>query len=151
MRRLPSAVALVNRRRRLQITLLPFAFHDPLPNLGGSLALLVHGVGVIHLFQANRTLGAMRALEAAVQTVVSHTAIAVAIARLLMQYCGNLGGQLIGMGLEGILGIRSPELLLSQNSRKGGPLGWRTFMISRRPAFLLGGCPGSGYGKNDEG
>ena len=87
---------LVNRRRRLQINLLPFAFYDPLPNLGGSLALLVHGVGVIHLFQANRTLGAVRTLEAAVQAVVSHTAIAVAITRHLRDGLWNILGGLIG-------------------------------------------------------
>src|ERR1700730_14874497 len=103
-----EVASLVDRIRLLQIHLLPFTLHDSLTNLGGGLSLLVHGVGVVGLFQANRTLGAVRALEAAMQTIVSHAAVAIAIARLLMQDAGNFGRQFVGVALKRILGVFAP-------------------------------------------
>ena len=47
----------------MQVDLLPFTFDNALANLGGSLALFVHGVGVVHLFKANRTLSAVGTLK----------------------------------------------------------------------------------------
>src|ERR1700693_920498 len=86
-----NLVVSVRGRSGLQVYLLPFTLHDSLANLGGRLALLVQGIGVIGLFQANRTLSTMGALEAAAQALVSHAAVAIAIAGLLIHDIGNLG------------------------------------------------------------
>ena len=66
----------------LQIYLLPITLYDALTNLRSCLSLFVHGIGVIELLQTDRTLGAVGTLETAVQTIVTHAAIAVAIAGL---------------------------------------------------------------------
>jgi len=79
-------------------------------------ALFILGIGVIQLFQTNVTLCTVGIFKAAVQTVVAHT-VAVAITRLLVQNCWNLFGELVGMGLKIILGIRSPKLFLAQRCK----------------------------------
>jgi hypothetical protein len=99
---------LVDCSRGLQVYRLPFALYDALTNLRRSLALPGHGVRVVKLFQTNRTLGAVSALEATVQTVVTHPTITVAIAGLLVQHSWNLGGQFVGVALERVLRVLSP-------------------------------------------
>ena len=108
----------------------------PCANLLGSLALLVHGIRVVELFQTNGALRTVCIFEAAVQTVMPHT-VAVAVARLLVQDRGNLGRQLIGMGLE-----RSTERWVPTT---GPGRGWEAISsLCRRPGvkcrYLLACC-----------
>jgi len=91
----------------MQIDLLPFALHNPLTDLGWGLFLLVHGIGVVELFQAHGALGAVRALEATMQAVMSHAAIAVAVARLLVQHGGNLRRQFVRVSLKPLMSLYS--------------------------------------------
>ena len=69
--------------------------------------LFVLSIRVINLLQAGGALRSVRVLKATVKTVVAH-AVAIAIARLLMQYGRNPGGKLIRVSLEWILSILSP-------------------------------------------
>ena len=69
--------------------------------------LFVLSIRVIILLQAGGALRSVRVLKATVKTVVAH-AVAIAIARLLMQYGRNPGGKLIRVSLEWILSILSP-------------------------------------------
>src|SRR5207248_2611105 len=98
---------LVHRSRGLQVYLLPFAFDDSPANLRRCLMLFVLSIRVINLLQAGGALRSVRVLKATVKTVVAH-AVAIAIARLLMQYGRNPGGKLIRVSLEWILSILSP-------------------------------------------
>jgi hypothetical protein len=100
----------VDGSRGLQVYLLPIALYDALPDLSGCLSLLVHAVGVIQLFQANRALGPVAPLKTAMKTIVAHPAVAVAVAGLLMQNDGNFGRQFVGVTLKRVLRIRAPEL-----------------------------------------
>jgi hypothetical protein len=52
--------------------------------------------------------------KTAVQTVVPH-AIAIAIARLLMQNGRNLGSQFVGVELIRLLTVLTPKLISSQD------------------------------------
>src|SRR2546425_5794002 len=99
----------------LQINLLPIAFDNSRADLPRRLALLVHCVAVVKLLQTSAALRAVSAREAAVQAVVSHAAIAVAIAGLLMDHLRNLRRQLISMSLIWELGVLSPKLVLVQD------------------------------------
>src|SRR5579864_940548 len=92
--RITRRFVLVDRGRLLQVDLLPFALDDAGANLSSGLAFLVLQVRVIQLLQAGRALGAVGVFEAAMQAVVPH-AVAIAVARLLMQHVGNLRGQFI--------------------------------------------------------
>ncbi len=97
----------------------------------------MHGIGVVGLFQANRALGAVGALEATMQAVMSHAAIAIAVARLLVQHGGNFRRQFVRVSLKRILGIVAPELLFAKNGRQNRSFGWRAGVERRRLAFLL--------------
>jgi hypothetical protein len=79
----------------------------------------------------------MRVLEAAMQAVVAH-AIAVAIARLLVEHIGNLGCEFISVGLIWILGVGSPKTSLAQDSRQLGALRRRRRIIGRDSSLFLG-------------
>src|SRR5439155_1047024 len=83
-------LSLVDRSRGLQVYLLPFAFDDSPANLRRCLMLFVLSIRVINLLQAGGALRSVRVLKATVKTVVAH-AVAIAIARLLMQYGRNPG------------------------------------------------------------
>ena len=102
-----TILSLVDRSRGLQVYLLPFAFDDSPANLRRCLMLFVLSIRVINLLQAGGALRSVRVLKATVKTVVAH-AVAIAIARLLMQYGRNPGGKLIRVSLEWILSILSP-------------------------------------------
>ena len=102
-----TILSLVDRSRGLQVYLLPFAFDDSPANLRRRLMLLVLGIGVINLLQAGGTLRPVRVLKTTVKAVVAH-AVAIAIARLLMQYGRNPGGKLIRVGLKRVLSVFSP-------------------------------------------
>src|SRR5258708_12917035 len=80
---------LVDGRWRLQVDQLPIAFDDARSNLGRGLPLLVLLMGVIEFLQAGGAARAVRGFEAAVQAVVAH-AVAIAVARLLVQHRRNL-------------------------------------------------------------
>src|SRR5580704_832105 len=140
----PKRFKSVDGSRRLQVYLLPLALHDALTNLGGGLSLFVHGVGIVELFQANRTLGPMYALKTAMKTIVSHPTIAVAVAGLLMQHGRDLGRQFVSMTLKRILCVVAPQLLPAQNRRKCGALGGRSRIVFRHVPILLRYAPGSG-------
>src|SRR5438270_5757548 len=105
------APLLVHCRRGLQIDLLPLSLNNSRPDLGGGFALLMLLVRVIKLFQAGRALRSMGVFKTAVQAVVAH-AIAIAVARLLMENSGNLRRQFIRVSLIGILRVRTPEVRL---------------------------------------
>ena len=76
---------------RLQVYLLPFALYDALADLGSRLTLLIHRVGVVELLKTNRALGPVYPLKAAMETIVAHATVAVAIAWLLVQHGGHFG------------------------------------------------------------
>lgn len=82
----------IHCRSGLQIDLLPLATDDALADLGGCFALFRLLVGIVKLFQADVALGAMRTFKAAVQAVVPHAPVAVAVTGLLMDDVRNLGG-----------------------------------------------------------
>jgi hypothetical protein len=56
----------------------------------------------------------MRVLVTAVKAVVAH-AVAIAIARLLMEDDWNLCREFIGVGLIWVLRVGSPELIFGKN------------------------------------
>src|SRR5215471_11482973 len=82
---------LVNRGGRLEIHLLPFAANDSGTNLLGHSSFFVFRVTVVKLFQACCALRSVGIFKTAVQAVVTH-AVAVAVARLLVQHDRNFGG-----------------------------------------------------------
>src|SRR5438128_8136580 len=75
-----------------QINTLPLTSHDSLANLLRSFLLFGHQVAVVQLLHAGGAVAAVLALEAAVQALVAVSAIAVAIARLLVDDLGDFGG-----------------------------------------------------------
>jgi hypothetical protein len=86
-----------------EIDVLPFAALDAGADLAGSLALLGLLVGVYRFLHAGRARCAVSSFKAAVEAVVSHCPVAVAVAGLLVQDFGDLcrhlvGGHLIGVG-----------------------------------------------------
>src|SRR5205807_5273795 len=99
---------------RFQVDLLPVAFDDSGANLGGRFPLLALLVRIVELFKASGALRAVGILEAAVQAVVPH-AVAITVARLLMNHVGNLGRQFVGVGLIRVLGVGSPEICLGKD------------------------------------
>ena len=74
----------VDRCGSFQVHLTPVALHDPFANLGSSLALLVLGIRIIQLLQADVATGAVSIFKATVEAVVAHP-IAVTVTRLLVQ------------------------------------------------------------------
>ncbi len=102
----------------IQIDQLPIALDNARANLPRRLALLIHRVSVIKLFEAGSTLGAMRAGEATVQALVSHAAVTVAVAGLLVEHLWNLCREFISVRLIRKLRIRAPQLILTQELRK---------------------------------
>ncbi len=119
---------LVHGRGRQQIDLLPLSLDNSVAYLSRSLAFFVLLVGIIQLFQAGGALRSVRVLKAAVQAVVAH-AVAIAVTRLLMENVRNLGRQFIGMGLVGILRIRSPKVGLGQEGRQLRSFGRRSGIV----------------------
>src|SRR5579863_7363605 len=99
----------IHGRGRLQINLLPVALDDASPDLRRRLALLVLLIRVVELLQAGRALRTMRILKAAMQAIVPH-AVAIAVARLLMQHIRNLRRELISVGLKSVLRVRAPQI-----------------------------------------
>src|SRR6202022_683463 len=94
-----SSALLINAGSRVQIDQLPVTLDNSCTNLPRRLALLMHGVSVIKLFEAGSALRAVRSRKAAMQTVVSHTAVTVAITRLLVDHLRNLRRQFVSMRL----------------------------------------------------
>ena len=99
---------LSNRRRALQVNLLPLALDDASADLGRCFSPLVLQIGIVKLLQASGAFGSMRTFKAAVQALMAGT-VAVAIAGLLMNNAGNLRSQLIGVRLIGKLSIVAEE------------------------------------------
>src|SRR5215469_12202543 len=94
----------------------------------------------------------MSSLKAAVQAVVPH-AIAIAVAGLSMKNHGNPGRQFVSVSLIGVLRRLPPKLILGQDRRQPGALGWRAGIVGRdsSPAFLvLGDGPGGGDHENNQ-
>src|ERR1019366_7793459 len=129
---------LIDAGRCRQIDRLPLAIDDACANLPRRLALLIHGVSVIKLFQTGSALGAVRARKTAMQTFVSHAAVAVAITRLLVDDLGNLRRQFIGMGLIRKLGVVAPKLILSQDRRELAARGRRRRVKMRNALIIFG-------------
>ena len=88
----------------------PLTGNDCLSNLGCGFAFLVLRVRIVQFFQADVTSRPVSIFEAAMQAIVSHS-VAITIARLLVDHRLDLGGQLISMGLIGILSIFAPQLI----------------------------------------
>src|SRR5262249_44819022 len=80
-----SKCNLLHGRRVLQVDLIVFAANDAVADHLGAPALLEHLVGIQGLGHARAAAGAVRALETAAQAGVAMVAVAVAIARLLVQ------------------------------------------------------------------
>src|ERR1700686_2955327 len=89
----------------VQVDQFPIALDNARANLSCRLALLIHRIGVIKLFETGLTLGAMRTGEATVQALVSHAAVTVAVAGLLVEHLGNLCREFISVHLIGKLCI----------------------------------------------
>src|SRR5215469_13324534 len=102
-------LTLVHCRCGLQVDLLPLAADDALADLGRSLSFFRLRVRVIELLQADVALSAVGAFKAAVQTVVAHATVAIAVTRLLMNYIWDLSRQFVCVSLVVILGIFGPE------------------------------------------
>src|SRR5439155_11509422 len=98
--------------------------------------LFVLSIRVINLLQEGGALRSVRVLKATVKTVVAH-AVAIAVARLLMQYGRNPGGKVVCMSLKRILSVFSPELLLSQKRRELSSRGRRSRIVCGNCSFLL--------------
>src|SRR5207249_11660096 len=93
-----SSRKLLDRGGGFQIDALPLAGDDSLANLVRSLLLLGHQVTVIDLFHAGAAMHAVLAFKAAVQALVGlFAAITVAIAGLLIDDLGYLGGKFVRM------------------------------------------------------
>src|SRR5580704_8062404 len=107
LRRQIGLLRLVHGSRCFQVHLPPVSSDDSFADLSGSLALLMLRVRIVQLFQANFSARAMSVFKTTVQAVVSH-AIAIAIARLLMQRRWNLGRQFVGMNLIRLLAVSTP-------------------------------------------
>ena len=103
----------INRGRHLQIDLLPFARDDALADLLRGLSFLVHQIAVVKLFEAGAAVGGVGTFKATVQALVA-LAIAIAVARLLIDGVGDPGRQFVGMGLKRVLVFRSQQSLLGQ-------------------------------------
>ena len=97
-------------------------------------------IRIVQFLQANVAARAMRVLEATMQAIVSH-AIAITIARLLMQYGWNLGRQFIGMQLIGLLAVIAPQLIPAQDGRQFRTFRRRGCIKSWNCGFLLRHCP----------
>src|SRR5262245_24203331 len=100
--------------------------------------LLGHLICVIDLFHAGRALRSVSSFEASVQALVSHAAIAIAIAWQLMDQVGDLCRNLIGMRLKWILVVRPPELALREDRRKLGALSRRRGIEGRYAILFVG-------------
>lgn len=108
-----------------QINGLPFSALDPGANLCWGLTLLGLFIGIDRLLHAGRADCPMAAFEAAMQTVVSHRPVAMAIARLLVEYAGDLGCHFIGDHLVGVREVGAAELCAAQDR-------WQIFPGSSR-------------------
>ena len=140
---------LTTRRPRLQrrlcdVDALPVAALDALANLRGGSAQLGFLVGVGRLAEAGGACGAVRALEAAVEAVVSERAVAVAVTGLLEKHAGDarrhfVDGDLVGVGEIGAGQLRSAEYGGQGVPGCGGIVGGDVF---RRIGPLCGGSKG---------
>src|SRR5579864_1834170 len=131
---------LVHRGGLQQIDLLPFSFNDSGADLGGGLAFFVFLVGVVEFLQAGRALRPMRAFKAAMQAVVAH-AVAIAVARLLVEHVRDLRCQLIGVPLVGVLGVRAPQVRLGQDGRQLRAFRWRSSVVGWDASFVRQRAP----------
>src|SRR5580698_4639321 len=139
--RVNSRSLLVDRRRRFQVHLPPVSGNDSFADLDGRLALFMLRVRIIQLFQANVATRPVSSFKTTVQAVVSH-AIAIAIARLLMQSGRDLSRQFVGVDLIRLLAIGAPELIAFQDRRKLGVFRRRGGIIGRDRGGLLRRRPG---------
>jgi hypothetical protein len=87
------------KRGLIQIDILPLTTLDPRTNLCRCLPLLRLLVGVDRLLHARRTSRPVGSLKAAMQTVVPHYLVTVAVAGLLMQHRGNRFGHFVSSHL----------------------------------------------------
>ena len=106
-------------RRRVQVNGFPVASNHPCSDLRRRLLQPGLFVRVEDLLHANAAARAMRRFEAAVQAVVPH-ALAVAVARQLINDVGNLRRQQISLGLVRILKRVAPELVFREYLRLVG-------------------------------
>src|SRR3954468_1440136 len=112
-------VVSVDCRRRQQVDLFPLTFNDSRPYLGRSFTLLPLLVGVVQLFETGRALSSVGILKAAVETIVAH-AVAIAVARLLMEHGRYLRSEFVGVCLIRVLGVSAPQLTFAQYRRQLG-------------------------------
>ena len=99
---------------RLEIDLLPFSGNDSLTNLCCGLVLLGHLIRIIEFSEANGALRAVGAFKATVQALVSH-AVAITVARLLINYALDFGRQFISVRLIWKLVVSSPKLIAGKD------------------------------------
>src|SRR5580704_14773968 len=105
-------------RGLFKIDRVPLAAFNPRANLGRRQALFRLLVGVDTLFHACGADGAVGSFKAAVQAIVAHRPVAVAVAGLLVQNRRNLRGHLVGSDLIGMREVDSCELVPAQNRRQ---------------------------------
>src|SRR4029077_11638655 len=110
---------------------------------------LVLLVGIVSLFQAGGTAGAVRAFKATMQAVMAH-AVAIAIAGLLVKHRRNLSCQIVGVSLIGRLSVSAPELVFAKDGRQFCTLGGRSGVESRHPNLFLAGCPRCRHHEGDQ-
>ena len=93
----------------------------PGANLGRGLALLRLLVGVDGFLHAGGAGRSVRSFKAAMQAVVSHHPVAMAVAGLLMQYGGNLCRHLVGGDLVGMGEVDAGKLISAKDGGRGLP------------------------------
>ncbi len=105
---------------RIQVDLLPIAAFDAGADPCWSPAFARHLIGVIALFSAGPTFGAMQILETTAEAGVSDGPVAAAIAGQLIQDAGDLGCILVDLHLPRQLEVRSSQLFPAKNGRELG-------------------------------
>ena len=91
-------VPLKKFKRATDARLLPGIFSDdPLSYLCGRHAVLMHFIGLQGFAHADGALRGVRVLKAAMQALVSHVHVAIAVARKLRERIGNLLGHFVSI------------------------------------------------------
>jgi hypothetical protein len=111
----------------LQIYALPVAALDSCTNIFRGLPCLRLQVGINSLLHAGGTGSPVCPLEAAMKAIVVQRSVTMAIARLLVQHCGNLRRHLICNDLIRMREVDSSQLVATQQRREG--LGWSTRVV----------------------
>ena len=103
----------------LEINTLELVPVDCFANLGRGLSEFGLLIGEEPLFGAGRALGAVEPFKAAAEAGMAESAIAVAIARQLVEDVSDLRGLLVDMDLPGEAEVVSGEAGSGENRRQG--------------------------------